>query len=115
MKCAKTSSSSVLLLTTSFVGTAPRSMSGALAAVDVRDLSGHERYRLDVEDSTDHILTTQEWRTAKFRPRSQLAADFDGTLLTVVEPRILVCCGTGAYNPRMRYANDRPLRQLLRA
>jgi hypothetical protein len=36
--------------------TATRSVSSALAAVDVQDLSGHERRRLEIEDSTDHIL-----------------------------------------------------------
>ena len=31
-------------------------MSCALAAVDVQDLSGRERRRLEIQDSADHIL-----------------------------------------------------------
>ena len=35
---------------------APRSVSCALAAVDVQDLPGHEGRRLEIEHPTDYIL-----------------------------------------------------------
>src|SRR5271155_73185 len=55
MKWVKTTCSSMLLMLTSVV-VVDLSVSCALAAVDVQDLPGHERRRLEIEDPTDHIL-----------------------------------------------------------
>jgi hypothetical protein len=51
-----------------------------LAAVDVQDLAGHERRRLEIEDSSDHVLDLADSADGVQRahPRVQEAGDVDG-------------------------------------
>lgn len=51
---------------------APWSVSRALAAIDVQDLSGHERRRLEIDDSADHILDLAD-PTATAHPQRRLS------------------------------------------
>ncbi len=47
---------------------------GALAAVDVQDLSGHEGRRLEIEDSTDHVLDLAHPTDGVQRAQSRIGA-----------------------------------------